>query len=131
MQIINEGIFVLFQDFLPYVDRCVKRIFPPTKQTLVTSDAKFVLDLSKVHDQVPLKDLVLVKPRAATVANLEPDAGANEEVAYVVDRVSVIAQEIEESQNESTHEETDEVNEMKATAEPDNDEIVDETNLEG
>lgn len=84
-------VLVFCHNFLPYVDRCLRRVFPPATLTMVSSDAKFMLDLSKVHAFVPLKEIVLSKSKP--VLDIQDD-----NVQYVVDRVSVIDKEIEESQ---------------------------------
>ena len=66
---------------------------------MVTSDAKFALNLDSILTEIPLRDIVLAKP--TTSIQLEPE-NTEENIPYVVNRVSVIAQEIEKTdQNES------------------------------
>ena len=93
--------FLPFQDFVPFVDKCLKRLFPIQEQMVVTSDAKFTLNIDTVVEQ--LKDsLPLVKeasaiaaanamPTAPAVSAEDKDQAATE---YVIDRTSVIDQEI-------------------------------------
>ena len=75
----------------------------------MTSDAKFALNIEKVLEEMPLKEIVLAKTSTPIII---PEPGVNqkevEEEAtaptYVVDRVSVISQEIEKSDNQSVEE---------------------------
>ena len=85
---------------LPYLDRCLRAIFPPQQQSAVTSDAKFTLNLEVIHDAMPMKDLVLNKPKPYVELPTVEDVQV--EVPYVVDRVSVISQEIEATEKPHT-----------------------------
>ena len=81
----------------------MKRIFPLNQQSLVTSDAKFALNMDKIVENMPLKDVVMAKTSIVDVPvtnqdEIEPISN------YVVDRVSVITQEIEQSDNQVVEE---------------------------
>lgn len=67
----------------------MKRIFPVNQQILVTSDVKIVLDTEKILDEIPLKDVL------GELHQLESIKDEQKDEQYVIDRVSVIAQEIE------------------------------------
>ena len=75
----------------------------------MTSDAKFALNIEKVLADMPLKEIVLAKTSTPTIIpgpvvnqqEVEEEAIAP---TYVVDRVSVISQEIEKSDNQSVEE---------------------------
>jgi len=105
----QQLVLIFCQKFLPYIDRCLKRIFPLNQQSLVTSDAKFALNIEKVLEEMPLKEIVLAKTSTPTMIpnpvvnqqEVEEEAIAH---TYVVDRVSVISQEIEKSDNQSVEE---------------------------
>ena len=75
----------------------------------MTSDAKFALNIEKVLEEMPSKEIVLAKTSApTTIPNPIVNQQKVEEEAtaptYVVDRVSVISQEIEKSDNQSVEE---------------------------
>ena len=72
----------------------------------MTSDAKFALNIEKVLEEMPLKEIVLAKTSTpTTVPNpIVNQQEVEEEATYVVDRVSVISQEIEKSDNQSVEE---------------------------
>jgi len=94
-------VIIFCQKFLPYIDRCLKRIFPLNHQSMVTSNAKFALNTDKILEEMPLKDVILAK--TSTIAIPDEPTEQQEEPEpvspYVVDRVSVISQEIEKSDN--------------------------------
>ena len=89
------------QKLLPYLDKCLKTMFPIQQQTLITSDAKFSLNFEVIHGAMPMKDIVLIKPRPFVEI---PQEISEESVPYVVDRVSVISQEIESTEKISVEE---------------------------
>ena len=102
---------IFAQKLVTYLDRCLKTIFPLQQQNVITSDAKFALDLPKIYEVLPMKELVLAKSRSnfeefnsdLTQKKSEPEIP--EEVSYVVDRVSVISQEIESTEKSNSVEE--------------------------
>ena len=73
---------------------------------MVTSNAKFALNTDKILEEMPLKDVILAK--TSTIAIPDEPTEQQEEPEpvspYVVDRVSVISQEIEKSDNPSVEE---------------------------
>ena len=91
-----KNIFVL-QSFLPYIDRCVKRIFPVSHQALVTSDAKFSLNMDSILEHIPMKEKMIIQDDNDANNAVQHDT---EEVSYVVDRVSLIDQEIVSSEQQ-------------------------------
>jgi len=105
---------IFAQKLVTYMDRCLKTIFPLQQQNLITSDAKFALDLPKIYEVLPMKELVLAKSRSnfeefnnsssdSTKKSEQPEIPP--EVSYVVDRVSVISQEIESTEKPNSIEE--------------------------
>ena len=109
----QQLVTIFCHKFLPYIDRCLKRIFPITQLTLVSSDAKFCLDCDKILQELPLKDVVMASlnnySEAAsnhdnTIAESGDDGQKSEDVPYVIDRVSVIAQEIDAENVENAEE---------------------------
>ena len=104
---------IFAQKLVTYIDRCLKTIFPLQQQNLITSDAKFALDLPKIYEVLPMKELVLAKSRNfeefnnsssdSTKKSEQPEIPP--EVSYVVDRVSVISQEIESTEKPNSIEE--------------------------
>ena len=75
----------------------------------MTSDAKFALNIEKILEEMPLKEIVLAKTSTPTmipnpVVNKEEVEEEATAPTYVVDRVSVISQEIEKSDNQSVEE---------------------------
>jgi len=105
----QQLVLIFCQKFLPYIDRCLKRIFPLNQQSLVTSDAKFALNIEKILEEMPLKEIVMAKTSTPTmipnpVVNQQEVKEEATAPTYVVDRVSVISQEIEKSDNQSAEE---------------------------
>ena len=105
---------IFAQKLVTYIDRCLKTIFPLQQQNLITSDAKFALDLPKIYEVLPMKELVLAKSRSnfEEFNNSSSDSTKKSEqpkippeVSYVVDRVSVISQEIESTEKPNSIEE--------------------------
>ena len=81
----------------------MKRIFPLNLQSTVTSDAKFALNIEKILEDIPLKEIVLAKTSTTPISVANP-VEEEETSTYVVDRVSVITQEIEKADNQSNEE---------------------------
>lgn len=80
-----QQLVVIFnQTFLPYIDRCLKRIFPLDEQTIS-------LNFAPIQDALPMKDIILASQAPPPTQNLN-------EVSYVIDRVSVISQELDQVQ---------------------------------
>ena len=75
----QQLILIYHQTFLTYIDRCVKRVFPSSP----------TLDFEKIQKELPMQDVI------SKLAN--ENNHTNEEVSYVIDRVSVISKELEQS----------------------------------
>ena len=74
----QQLVIIFNQTFLPYIDRCLKRIFPEK-----------ILDLTPIRNALPMK--------AELIAS-QPKVENENEVSYVIDRVNVIAQELDQVQ---------------------------------